>query len=260
MKADGVKELLEKVRSRQMSIDQAMDVLGFLPFADFGEIKLDLHREMRTGVPEAIYAPGKTIEQIMQIVQQGNIDGPLFITKVDSSLHESIQHIIPVTYYAKAQLIVMGKIVSPSGRTGDIVVITAGTGDIPIAEEAAVTAEVLGVRVVRIHDVGAAGIHRLLSFRDTIKKATVAIVTAGMDGILPCIVASLFATPVIALPTSVGYGTGMQGYAALLSMLNSCAPGVAVVNIDNGYGAGVMAYKITCQIAKSHETPKSSNH
>ena len=245
-----IKDLLEKVHSHQTSVSQAMDAINFLPFIDLGEIKLDSHREMRTGAPEAIYAPHKTPAQISSLVKQHKDNGPLFITKAEPSLFEAIKGIVPAKYYAKACIIVVGNVTTPSTQQKGIVVISAGTGDIPVAEEAAVTAEILGSTVERIYDVGAAGIHRLLSFRDIIKDAVVTIVTAGMDGMLPGIVAGLFPTPVIALPTSVGYGTGMHGYAALLTMLNSCAPGVAVVNIDNGYGAGVTAFKIARQVTE----------
>lgn len=227
-----------------MSVEQALEILAYLPFADFGDIKLDTHREMRTGVPEVIYAPGKTSRQIAELVQRLEGRHPVFITKADRTVYEAVNEMVPARYYEKARIVVVGTTTEEHRREGHLAVISAGTGDIPVAEEAAVTAEVLGCTVQRIFDIGAAGIHRLLAFRDVLQKADVMVVAAGMDGMLPGIAASLFAAPVIALPTSVGYGTGLHGYAALLTMLNSCAPGVAVVNIDNGFGAGVLAYKI----------------
>jgi len=249
MKREDVARILEDVRAGQTSVEQALEALAYLPFADFGDIKLDLHREMRTGVPEVIYAPGKTARQIAELVQRLGNRHPVFITKADPTVYEAVKEVAPAFYHERARIVVAGETTQTPGTGGRLVVVSAGTGDIPVAEEAAVTAEVLGCPVQRIFDVGAAGIHRLLEFREILQEAHVLVVTAGMDGVLPGIAASLFAAPVIALPTSVGYGTGLHGYAALLTMLNSCAPGVATVNIDNGFGAGVLAYRIMRKVA-----------
>ncbi len=241
MKEERIRKLLEDIQSGRISAEEGMKELRYLPFVDLHEIKVDSHRRMRTGIPEAIFAPGKSEEQIVKLVEKmkGDI---IFITKADERIYRAVKNFDDVTYHEKCGLIVIGK--SEKKSEGYIAVVTAGTGDIPAAEEAAATAEALGNKVERVYDVGAAGIHRLLEFKDTMSDARVIIATAGMDGVLPGIIASLFPAPVIALPTSIGYGTGTDGFAAMLTMLNSCSPGLAVVNIDNGFGAGVFAHRI----------------
>jgi len=242
MMEDKIKKLLEDIQSGRISIEDGMKELRYLPFIDLNDMKVDSHRSMRTGIPEAIFAPGKSGEQIIKLVEEMKGRDIIFITKADESIYEAVKNHDNARYYEKCGLIVIGK----SGRNGKgyIAVVSAGTGDIPVAEEAAATAEALGSRVERIYDVGAAGLHRLLDFKELLYDAAAIVATAGMDGVLPGIIASLFPVPVIALPTSVGYGTGIDGFAAMLTMLNSCSPGMAVVNIDNGFGAGVFAHKI----------------
>ncbi|MEA2054853.1 MAG: nickel pincer cofactor biosynthesis protein LarB [Candidatus Thermoplasmatota archaeon] len=246
MMEERIRKILEDVQSGKASSDKAMEELRYLPFLDMGDIKIDSHRRMRTGIPEAIFAPGKSKEQIVNVVKEMRGKDMIFITKADADVYKAVKNFGDATYYEKCKIIVIGKRkkIEKERNEGYIVVASAGTGDIPVAEEAAVTAEALGSRVERIYDVGAAGIHRLLEFKNTLFNATVIVATAGMDGVLPGIISSLFPVPVVALPTSVGYGTGIRGFAALLTMLNSCSPGMAVVNIDNGFGAGVFAHKI----------------
>jgi len=230
-----IRRILEDLHSKKISVEEGMKELRYLPFIDLGYAKIDSHRRMRTGIPEAIFAPGKSKEQIENI------------TKADESIYEAVKNFGNASYHKECRMIIIGKNEANGEREnyrGYVAVASAGTGDIPIAEEAAVTAETLGSEVKRVYDVGAAGIHRLLDFKDVFYDASVIIATAGMDGILPGVISSLFPAPVIALPTSVGYGTGMEGLSAILTMLNSCSPGMAVVNIDNGFGAGVFAHKI----------------
>ena len=247
MMEDRIKKLLEDIQSGKVGVEEGMKELRYLPFIDLNDMKVDSHRSMRTGVPEAIFAPGKSREQIIKLVDEMRGRDIIFITKADESIYEAVKNHDNARYYEKCGLIVIGKGGGTGGGDtgkGYIAVVSAGTGDIPVAEEAAATAEALGSRVERIYDVGAAGLHRLLEFRELLYNARVIVATAGMDGVLPGIISSLFPVPVIALPTSVGYGTGIDGFAAMLTMLNSCSPGMAVVNIDNGFGAGVFAYKM----------------
>ncbi len=243
MMEEKIRRILEDLQSGKINVGDVMKELRYLPFLDLGYAKIDSHREIRTGVPEAIFAPGKSIGQIVSMVKGIGNRNLIFITKADANIYEAVKNFDDAVYHEKCRLIVIGK-GKDNGKNSYVVVASAGTGDIPIAEEAAVTAEMLGSRVKRIYDVGAAGIHRLLEFKDTLFNATAIVATAGMDGVLPGIISSLFPVPVVALPTSVGYGTGMDGFAAMLTMLNSCSPGMAVVNIDNGFGAGIFAHKI----------------
>ena len=246
-----IRRILEDLHSKKISVEEGMKELRYLPFIDLGYAKIDSHRRMRTGIPEAIFAPGKSKEQIADIVRKTAGRDIIFITKADESIYEEVKNFGNVSYHKECRMIIIGKNEANGEKEnyrGYVAVASAGTGDIPVAEEAAVTAETLGSEVKRVYDVGAAGIHRLLDFKDVFFNADVIIATAGMDGILPGVISSLFPAPVIALPTSVGYGTGIGGLAAMLTMLNSCSPGMAVVNIDNGFGAGVFAHRINRKI------------
>jgi NCAIR mutase (PurE)-related protein len=213
------------------------------PFADLGYAKVDLHRAKRKGFPEVVFCQGKTKIQILSIaakIQRAN--DVVMLTRVSGEVGRALKRKFPKgNYSAEARIFHMGKI---RKKKGLISVLSGGTADIPVAEEAAVTAEIMGNKVQRIYDVGVAGVHRLLAFRQRIEDSRVLIVVAGMDGVLPSVAGGLFSKPIIAVPTSVGYGLNLQGITPLLTMLNSCAPGVAVVNIDNGFGAGYIASTI----------------
>ncbi|MEI8173930.1 MAG: nickel pincer cofactor biosynthesis protein LarB [Deltaproteobacteria bacterium] len=245
MNADSLKGLLENILEKKISIEEGVARIRDLSYVDVGCAKIDTHRELRVGYPEVIYSPGKTMEQIKTIVQaMVERHTNILATKASEDVFSEIRKICPDAVYhslARAVTIRRNEIVTPDGY---IAVVTAGTSDLPIAEEAVVTAEFCGNRVQTIVDVGVAGIHRLFDKLDVIRGARVIIVVAGMEGALPSIVGGLVDKPVIAVPTSVGYGASFQGLAALLTMLNSCAAGVCVVNIDNGFGAGYMASMI----------------
>ena len=238
-----LEDLLKKVRSGKASIDEAMAQLKSLPFEDLGFTKIDHHRSLRKGFPEAIWGEGKTSEQILSIMKKLKKKGQnILITRLEERKAKAIQKIFAKSrYYHQSKVLTyLTHPVKIEGK-GTILIITAGTTDIPVAEEAVVTAQFMGNRVETLYDVGVAGIHRLLSEREKLEAARVLIVVAGMEGALPSVVGGLVDRPVIAVPTSVGYGTSFGGITALLAMLNSCASGVAVVNIDNGFGAGYMA-------------------
>lgn len=239
------KELLEQVASGNTSVEEAVLKLKMAPYDDLDMAKLDIHRGLRQGIGEVVYGASKTPEQISAIAhrlwQAGQ--NPILISRMKPEAVEAMGEDLPFTYYEQARAGVVGNMMPPD-CDGTILVITAGTSDIPVAEEAAVTAETLGNSVERIYDVGVAGIHRLLSHTDAIMKANVIIAIAGMEGALASVVGGLANCPVVAVPTSVGYGTAFGGVTALLSMLNSCASGVSVVNIDNGFGAGYLASMI----------------
>lgn len=241
-----VERLLRDLKDGKVTVKEAMDELRALPYEDLGFAKIDSHREIRRGIPEAVYCPGKTPEQIVAIVEKMVASKSLALaTRASPEIYERIKEALDgtrVVYHERARLVVAGK--APAARRGNVLVVTAGTSDIPVAEETAVTAEVLGNRVTRLYDVGVAGIHRVLDHRDLLQKAKVVVVVAGMEGALPSVVAGLVDVPVIAVPTSVGYGASFDGLAALLAMMNACSPGVAVVNIDNGFGAGYLASTI----------------
>ncbi len=242
MNRDVLKKLLADVRFRRLSIAHAEERLRHLPVLELGFATLDAHRALRRGFPETVYGPGKSIEQIVTIVSSLHAAGQTaLVTRVGEEAHAAVRVQHPrAEYHAEARALVLRSGPKRRGRTG-VLVMTAGTTDIGVAEEAALTAELMGEQVRRIYDVGIAGLHRLLSHRETLTKANVIVAVAGMEGALPSVVAGLVDCPVIAVPTSVGYGAGAGGFAALLAMLNSCAPGVAVVNIDNGHGAGCLA-------------------
>ena len=240
-----VKTLLQAVQDGAVSVDDALLQLKQQPFEDLGYAKVDLHRKVRQGANEVIYGAGKTPEQIIGILEKMAQNGQknVLITRLDQDKAEIINNNVPLTYYESAKIAVAGEMAVPGG-IGTIVVATGGTSDIPVAEEAALTAEFLGNKVVRLYDVGVAGLHRLLNHSEQLMQASVVIAIAGMEGALASVVGGLVDCPVIAVPTSVGYGAAFGGLAALLSMLNSCASGVSVVNIDNGFGAGYLASMI----------------
>ena len=240
-----LKQLLEGVKSGEVSIEDAVLKIKRQPFDDLGFAKVDLHRKMRQGAAEVIYGSGKTPEQILAIADSMLKNGQetILVTRLAAEKAAELDGKLPMTYHETARIGVIGNMPSPNG-IGTIVVATGGTSDIPVAEEAALTAEVLGNRVTRLYDVGVAGLHRLLAHLDDIMGASVIIAIAGMEGALASVIGGMADCPVIAVPTSVGYGASFHGLSALLSMLNSCASGVAVVNIDNGFGAGYMASMI----------------
>ncbi len=240
-----VKSLLEDVAAGRISVDDAQMRLKMEPFEDLGFAKPDHHRALRQGIAEVIYGAGKTPEQIKDIAAAMKAHGQktILITRMSAEAAELIGREMPMQYDKLSRVGVIGEMPKPDGA-GRIVVATGGTSDMPIAEEAARTAEALGNMVVRLYDVGVAGIHRLLSHQEDIMSARVIIAIAGMEGALASVIGGLADCPVIAVPTSVGYGASFGGLSALLSMLNSCAGGVSVVNIDNGFGAGYLASMI----------------
>jgi NCAIR mutase (PurE)-related protein len=238
-----LEQLLKKVKAGETSIDEAMAQLKSLPFEDLGFARIDHHRALRKGFPEVIWGEGKTTTQILSIMRQLKNKGQnILITRIDEKKAQALQKVFRKSqYYPQSRVLTLIHAPIEMIGKGTILVITAGTTDIPVAEEASVTAQMMGNRVETLYDVGVAGIHRLLSERKRLEAAYVLIVVAGMEGALPSVVGGLVDRPVIAVPTSVGYGTSFGGVTALLAMLNSCASGVAVVNIDNGFGAGYVA-------------------
>jgi len=236
-------DLLTRVQSGALDIDAALALLKTLPFEDLGFARVDHHRALRKGFPEVILGQGKTARQIGEIAQRLVARGQLaLITRLDEQAAQEVRVTLPeLRYYPDGRLGALGEPPVPPAGQGLILVISAGTADLPVAEEAAVTAELLGNRVERLYDVGVAGLHRLLDSVGKLHAAAVLIVVAGMEGALPRVVGGLVDRPVIAVPTSVGYGASFNGLAALLAMLNSCAPGITVVNIDNGFGAAAAA-------------------
>lgn len=237
-----LESLLGGVRSGDVSVEEALRQLVDLPYEDLGFAKVDHHRALRTGHAEVVFCPGKKTEQIVTIVDRlARRGGTVMATRASAEVAGALTALpYPQKYHDSARIVVVGPVPEPRGR-GTILVVSGGTADMPVSEEAAVTAETLGNRVERLYDVGVAGIHRLLDNRARLNSACVLIVVAGMEGALASVVAGLVGRPVVAVPTSVGYGANFGGLAALLTMLNSCASGVGVVNIDNGFGAGVMA-------------------
>ena len=237
-----IKELLYKVKSGEVSVDEALLAIKKEPFDDIGYAKVDIHRQVRQGAPEVIYGAGKTPDQIIGIVDSMLNHGvkTILITRLSEESADIISHKFSLDYRKEARIGIIGEIPKANG-IGKIVIATGGTSDIPVAEEAAVTAEVHGNEVVRLYDVGVSGLHRTLTHMDDIMGASVIIAIAGMEGALASVIGGLADCPVIAVPTSVGYGSSFGGLSALLSMLNSCASGVSVVNIDNGFGAGYLA-------------------
>lgn len=241
MDSDLLRKLLEQLQSGVLGVDSVLDRLKTLPFEDLGFAKIDNHRCLRTGVPEVIFCQGKTVSQIQGIIERiSQFHKNIMATRATVEAFHGIREVTADCCYHELARIVVVK-PRPVEQTGNIAVVCAGTSDVPVAEEAAVTAELLGNRVKRIYDVGVAGIHRLLYACDDLFQANVAVVAAGMEGALASVVGGLVSCPVIGVPTSIGYGASFGGLAALLSMLNSCASGVSVVNIDNGFGAGYQA-------------------
>ncbi len=240
-----LRKLLEDVRRGAVSVDSALLELKKAPFEDLGFAKIDTHRKLRQGVAEVIYGGGKTPEQILGIASRMREDGQktILITRLSPESAQALSGQLPLDYHEEAKIGIVGQLPPIDGQ-GKIVIATGGTSDIPVAEEAALTAQALGNQVVRLYDVGVAGIHRLLSHADDLMSARVVVAIAGMEGALASVIGGLVDCPVIAVPTSVGYGTAFGGVTALLSMLNSCASGVSVVNIDNGFGAGYLASMI----------------
>lgn len=246
-----IKAILEAVKNGEMSVDDALLAIKKEPFTDIGYAKIDLHRSVRQGIPEVIYGAGKTAEQIIGIAEKMKQNGQdtILITRLSPDAAKTIGTLHDIDYHADAKIGIIGQM-PPADGIGKIVVATGGTSDIPIAEEAALTAEVHGNEVIRLYDVGVAGLHRLLAHLDEIMSASVIIAIAGMEGALASVIGGLADCPVIAVPTSVGYGASFHGLSALLSMLNSCASGVSAVNIDNGFGAGYLASMINHMEAK----------
>ena len=246
-----VRKLLESVKNGETSVDDALLQIKMAPFEDIGFAKVDLHRKIRQGVAEVIYGAGKTPEQIAGIIETMRSNGQerILITRMAPEAADYVGKLYELDYRERSKVGILGGFPEPDG-IGKILVATGGTTDIPVAEEAALVAESLGNEVVRIYDVGVSGVHRLLSHMEHIMSATVIVAVAGMEGALPSVIGGLADCPVIAIPTSVGYGAAFGGVAALLSMLNSCASGMSVVNIDNGFGAGYLASMINHLEAK----------
>jgi len=245
MNESALRDLLLDVQQQRISPDLALDQLRRLPFSDLDFAKLDHHRGIRNGFPEVVLCEGKREEHVVAIMQHlCEAGGPVLGTRASTSVAAAVQSALPhVNYNAVARTLTYAPTPLPK-RSGTVLIISAGTADLPVAEEAAVTADIMGNTVARLFDIGVAGLHRLLAHLDTITQASVLIVVAGMEGALPSVIGGLVRAPVIAVPTSVGYGANFGGLSALLGMLNSCASGVTVVNIDNGFGAGFAASRI----------------
>lgn len=245
MDQDSLRELLERVAAGGTGVSEALEALRRLPYAELDGALVDHHRALRCGFPEVIFCQGKTPAQVRSIAREILEHGDVVLgTRADAAHYQSVaQAIADARYFERSRLIVVDRREKRPAE-GHIVVVSAGTADVPVAEEAAITAEVMGNRVTRLFDVGVAGIHRLLAHQDTLRQARAIVAVAGMEGALPSLVAGLVACPVIAVPTSVGYGASLGGIAPLLTMLNSCASGISVVNIDNGFGAATVASRI----------------
>ena len=238
------REILELVKNGSMSVEEAEGHFRRQPFEDMGYAKLDMHRKMRSGFPEVIFCSGKPDEFLVKIYQRmAEADGQAFGTRASAQQYELVKKVIPdITYDPVSRILKLER--TPKERKGLVAVVTGGTADIPVAEEAAQTAEYFGTKVERIYDIGVSGIHRLLAQTDKLQEANCVVAVAGVEGALASVVGGLVSNPVIAVPTSVGYGANFGGLSALMTMINSCANGIAVVNIDNGYGAGYMATQI----------------
>ena len=243
--SEDIRGILEGIQSGTVTVEEALLQLKKKPFEDIGYAKVDMHRKLLQGAAEVIYGAGKTAEQIIGIVDAMRKNGQerILITRLSAESAQIVAAAHPMQYFAEARCAVIGEMPEPDG-IGRIVVATGGTSDVPVAEEAAITAMVMGNEVVRLYDVGVAGLHRTLAHLEDIMNANVIIAIAGMEGALASVIGGLADCPVIAVPTSVGYGASFHGLSALLSMLNSCASGVSVVNIDNGFGAGYLASMI----------------
>ncbi len=246
MTRERLRELLQRVERGELSQDALVEELVRLPFRQLEDVRLDTQRALRQGAPEVVLGSGKTAEQIVAIARSGAPgEGNLLVTRVSPELARQVRQELPdLAYHEQARALVLYREPVPPRGRGPIAIVTAGTADVPVAEEAALVAELYGNKVERLYDVGVAGLHRLLASFDLLRQANVLVVVAGMDAALPSVVGGLVERPVIAVPTSVGYGASFDGLAALLSMLNSCAATVSVVNIDNGFGAGFVASRI----------------
>jgi pyridinium-3,5-biscarboxylic acid mononucleotide synthase len=246
MNKDSLKKLLEELYHQKIGPEEVLEALRELPYEDLGFVQIDHHRDLRKGFPEVIYCPGKTTDQICQIVERMlAVGSTILATRANLDVYEHIKKIDTRAHYnSLARTIVIEQDSQRKNTQGQVLVVTAGTADIPVAEEALVTAHTLGSTVKKLYDVGVAGIHRLLDKKLLLSEARVIVVVAGMDGALASVLGGLIDKPIIAVPTSVGYGANFYGLASLLTMLNTCATGVATVNIDNGFGAGYLAHKI----------------
>jgi pyridinium-3,5-biscarboxylic acid mononucleotide synthase len=245
MTRDAILQMLEDVRSGELSTAEALTQLAKLPYEDTGFAKIDHHRSLRLGLPEVIYGAGKTPQQVAGIFERmAAAGGDVIATRCSAEAYAAVQAVAPRASYHEIARVIGLRQQSDAKNAGPIAVVCAGTSDLPVAEEAAVVAEYLGVKVHRVVDVGVAGLHRILAQREILSQVRAVIVCAGMEGALPSVVGGLVAAPVIAVPTSVGYGASFGGIAALLGMLNSCSPNVSVVNIDNGFGAAYVAAMI----------------
>jgi NCAIR mutase (PurE)-related protein len=240
-----VRSLLARVAAGDLPVEEAMGELSEMTFVDLGELKPDVLREVRTGQAEAVFGPGKTPEQVgasvATLVRESA--GAVFVTRATAEQYEAARRVDGgAVYYPRCGLVVVRS--ADGAPTGRVALVSAGTSDLPVADEAALTAEALRIKVERVTDVGVAGVHRALAYRPTLEEVDCVVVVAGMEGALPSLVAGLVSSPVVAVPTSVGYGASFGGLAALLAMLSSCAPGVVVVNVDNGFGAALAAHRI----------------
>ncbi len=248
MRREALEKLLQEVRRGKTSVGEALEKLKGFPYESLGFARLDHHRTLRQGIPEVIYCEGKTKEQITRIVRRMAASGvDILATRANPEIYQAVRRAHPgARYHPQARVIVIRSKRPPERDkpAGHILILTAGTADIPVAEEARVTAELLGSHTTALYDVGVAGLHRLMDQKEVIEEAKVLVVVAGMDGVLPSVVGGLAGQPIVAVPTSQGYGTGLGGFTALLTMLNSCAAGVGVVNIDNGFGAACLAHRI----------------
>ncbi len=236
-----MRKLLQDYKAGKIDLSTVLQKLRSLPYEDLTFAKIDTHREVRKGFPETIFCQGKTIPQIVQILKKVPKEQNILLTKADKKVCTAVKKLYPSTQYNELAKTIVIQRYKPRKKKGTILILTAGTSDIPVAEEAVVTAQLMGNKVDKVYDVGVAGIHRLFDIKEKIFHANVIIVIAGMEGALASIVGGLSSQPVIAVPTSVGYGASFKGIAPLLTMLNCCAEGVAVVNIDNGFGAGYFA-------------------
>jgi NCAIR mutase (PurE)-related protein len=238
-----LKGILQAFREGRLDLPGTVERLRTLPFEDLGFARVDHHRVLRRGFPEVIFGEGKSPEQIVSVMRALlSKEAPVLVTRVDAAKAGAVRKEIPAAaYHELARALTVRPLEIPKRGRGTIMVVAAGTSDIPVAEEAVITAEMMGSQVERLYDVGVAGLHRLLDYLQDLRQAHVFVVVAGLEGALPSVIGGLVDRPIVAVPTSVGYGASFNGLAALLSMLNSCAPGVAVVNIDNGFGAGYLA-------------------
>ena len=243
MDRETVMTILDNYKNGAVSQAEAIEKLTFVPFEDMEDIKIAHLRALRQGFPEVVFCPGKTLEQIVRAMTElARVSPNVLASRATPEIYRAVQDALPdVRYHERARMVILEREPLPKDPDRFVLVMTAGTGDVPVAEEAAVTAEVMGNRVERVFDVGVAGIHRLLAQGPLMRQANVIVVAAGMEGALASVVGGMVDKPVIAVPTSIGYGANFQGLSALLAMLNSCAAGVGVVNIDNGFGAGRLA-------------------